>query len=150
MAELAASEGTVRRRVCGVVRDVTLAGYLVVVLVITLWPAPPDATSFTWLERALAWAHRVGLPDAVDVMTVEAVANVVMFVPLGVLLPWAGRARPAVAVLLGLALSAGIELTQLALPERHPTLRDVLMNTLGAALGAAAVLAVRNRSRSRP
>jgi glycopeptide antibiotics resistance protein len=48
----------------------------------------------------------------------------------------------------GFALSAAIELTQLAFPGlRRPDVNDVLMNTLGAALGFAAYrLAARLRA----
>jgi len=123
--------------------------YLAAVGVVTLWPAPPDPTQSPLLERVLAWAHGIGLPEAVDVMVVEAVANVVMFVPLGLLLPWAAGWRPWRAVPAGLALSTAIELTQIALPERVPTVQDVVMNTLGAAVGATAVDLTRRARASR-
>jgi len=66
----------------------------------------------------------------------EFLANILMFVPLGLLLtllfahPWRG-------VVLALLLSAGAELAQFVLPSRHPSLRDVLANVAGAAIGAA-------------
>ena len=66
----------------------------------------------------------------------EFLANILMFVPLGLLLtllfahPWRG-------VVLALLLSAGAELAQFVLPSRQPSLRDVLANVAGAAIGAA-------------
>jgi hypothetical protein len=124
---------------------ITLLGYLGLVLVVTLWPDPPDPGGFGWLERALRWWSGRGLPGG-DVAVVEAVANVAMFVPLGALLPAATRIGPGRAVPVGAALSILIELVQLAfLPHRVATLGDVLMNTLGAAVGAALHVAIRRR-----
>lgn len=67
---------------------------------------------------------------------IEACANVAVFVPLGGLLTlvlgnrWHG-------VALALVLSAGAELAQLVIPSRQPSLRDIVANVLGAAVGAA-------------
>lgn len=124
--------------------QVALVAYVLVVLRITQWPQLADPGAFAVLGRLLAWGHRHGLPDAVDVVVVEAVANVVMFVPLGVLLPVVLR-RPAwVAVPVGMAFSALLELGQLAFfPSRVATVQDVVMNTLGAAVGAAALVLAR-------
>lgn len=117
-----------------------LAGYLLVVLRITLWPALGADPAIAWLEQALTWLHDRGLPESFGVPLVEAAANVVMFVPLGLLLPVtvAGLAgsRRWWSVAVGLALSALIETAQLLLlPARVPTLQDVAMNTLGTLLG---------------
>jgi glycopeptide antibiotics resistance protein len=129
----------------GHVLRITLLGYLGMVLVVTLWPDPPDPGGLGWLEQGLRWWSGRGLPGG-DIAVVEAVANVVMFVPLGVLLPAATRLRPVRAVPVGAALSVLIELTQLAfLPHRVATVGDVLMNTLGAAVGAALLVAGRRR-----
>lgn len=80
---------------------------------------------------------------------IEFGANVLMFVPLGFLLtllfehPWYG-------VALALVLSAGVELAQFFIPSREPSVRDVVANVLGAALGAAlAWLIVLRRGRRR-
>lgn len=132
-------------------QDVTLLAYIVVVLVITLWPSPPDPGSIPALLRVLEWAHGAGLPEAFDLVTAEVVANVVMFVPLGLLLATSHRVRrPWLAVAAGLALSAAIETAQIALPGRYPTVQDVVANTAGAALGAAAVVAGRALRRTSP
>src|SRR5665647_2596084 len=123
---------------------ITLLGYIAAVLLITQWPDPPDPGSLGWLQRALAWLHDNGLPGVVDVLVVEALANVVMFVPLGLLLPLATRTRAWLAVPAGAGFAALIELSQLTfLPHRVASVQDVVMNTLGAALGAAVLLATR-------
>lgn len=99
---------------------------------------------------------------------IEFGANIVLFMPLGVLLPLAlglpqRRGPGAVAggtaaggtvvigtVAVGALLSIGIELGQLGIPGRVSSPFDVLANTLGTLLGVlllAAVLALR-RARS--
>jgi glycopeptide antibiotics resistance protein len=66
---------------------------------------------------------------------IEFAATIPMFAPLGFLLtllfqqPWWG-------VLLALVLSSSAELGQILIPSRQPSVRDVLANALGAALGA--------------
>lgn len=61
--------------------------------------------------------------------------NLVLFAPLGLLLARAGL-RPLWITFVGLALSTTIELLQLFIPGRWPTLRDVLSNAAGCGLGA--------------
>lgn len=68
---------------------------------------------------------------------VEFAANVALFVPLGALLTLLTR-RPWHGAALALALSVAAELTQLAVPGRVASPRDVLANVLGATLGAGA------------
>ncbi len=71
---------------------------------------------------------------------VEFTANVALFAPLG-LLVIAWRGRWWYGILGGLALSAGIETWQLfMLPARVADVRDVVANTLGAALGVGAAV----------
>ncbi|WP_424711844.1 VanZ family protein [Microbacterium sp. SLBN-111] len=101
----------------------------------TLRPVPYDAETAGFVRRFLeilaAWP-----PTAwVTFDVVEFSANVVMFVPLGLLvLAWGGR--PWHGILGGLVLSAAIETTQLLfLPTRVADVRDVVANTAGAALG---------------
>jgi len=67
--------------------------------------------------------------------------NVAVFLPLGFglagLLRGLGRAAAfGRAVLVGLGLSVTIELVQLTIPNRATDVDDVLLNTMGAALGA--------------
>lgn len=128
---------------------ITLSAYVAVVLCITQWPTPPDPNGQGWLKGALDWLHGIGLPTAVDLGVVEPLANVAMFVPLGLLLPTATRLRPWLAIGVGAAFSTLIECSQLVfLPDRVASVLDVVMNTLGAAIGAVVVLAVRARGRT--
>jgi glycopeptide antibiotics resistance protein len=79
-----------------------------------------------------------------------AAGNVALFLPFGFLLPLLAPRmdRWWRTVGAGFATSTAIELTQFAFPGlRRPDVNDVLMNTLGAALGFAAYrLAVRLRA----
>ncbi len=83
---------------------------------------------------------------------VEFTANVVMFLPLGFLLVSYLR-RPWLGFLGALALSIAAELVQHVIPGRVASVRDVLANALGAAVGALlawlTVIAARSRSRRR-
>lgn len=60
--------------------------------------------------------------------------NILLFLPLGLALGCLLRGRHR-ALLLGATLSLTIELLQLRLPGRYPTLADLVCNTLGTALG---------------
>jgi len=96
--------------------------WLAGVLALTLYPFAPLAR----VARPLTWAGAAHP----SLLAFDIVANVLLFVPLGVLAP--GR-RTVVA---GLLLSVAIETTQALLPPRTPSLLDVVANSLGVALGA--------------
>jgi hypothetical protein len=79
---------------------------------------------------------------------IEFIANVVMFTPLGFLLTLLFR-RAAVGASVGVAVSVCIELVQIVIPDRHASVRDVISNGIGAAIGAlVAWLAVLRRRQS--
>lgn len=63
--------------------------------------------------------------------------NVAVFVPFGLMLPLAVRAcrRWWATVAVGLAFSMTIELLQLQIPGRQSDVDDVILNTLGVAIG---------------
>lgn len=126
-----------RRRV-----QVVLAVYLLVVARITLWPDFADDHALGTVRALTQWLSARGVP--VTFAGVEAGANVLMFGPFGVLVGLLARRRRlwwAVVVAAGCALSAAIETSQrLFLPTRVPTVQDVVMNTLGAALGVVVLV----------
>lgn len=74
----------------------------------------------------------------VSLREAEALANVLLFVPLGALLPLAFPGSLLTVLLAAAAFgSLGVEALQyLFLPERVPSLLDVLLNTGGAAIGS--------------
>ncbi|WP_258724167.1 VanZ family protein [Cellulomonas sp. NS3] len=123
-----------------------LVVWLLLVAWITLTPDLADNDALGKVKVITQWLTARGIP--VTYAGVEAGANVVMFGPFGVLvglLVRPARAWWARVVAGGLVLSAGIETAQLLfLPTRVPTVQDVVMNTLGAALGVV-VLVVGHR-----
>ncbi|WP_318241243.1 VanZ family protein [Cellulomonas avistercoris] len=119
---------------------VALAVYLVAVGLVTLRPAPQDDATLGLARDFIAWLEATGLPVTFE--GIEAAANVVMFVPFGVLVGLLLRRPWWVVVLLGAATSGLIETVQRWLPTRYPTLQDVVMNTLGAAVGVLVLMVV--------
>jgi glycopeptide antibiotics resistance protein len=71
----------------------------------------------------------------------DVVANVGLFYPFGLLLarqfPFTRIAQALALVGAGLILSLAIELFQVYCHNRHPSLIDVVSNTIGTAVGAA-------------
>jgi glycopeptide antibiotics resistance protein len=84
----------------------------------------------------------------------QLIGNVVLFVPLGFLLPAALRSlhRAWPTLLVAAALSVLIETTQAILPEHATDVDDVILNTTGAALGffAFSLIAWTVRQRTAP
>jgi glycopeptide antibiotics resistance protein len=84
----------------------------------------------------------------------NARGNVLLFLPLGVLVPlvWM-RLRFGNAVLIAIALSCSIEIVQYVAREwinRLADVNDVILNVFGACLGLVLVFLLRWRPRSRP
>ena len=126
---------------------VGLVAYLAVLASLTLG-ASPGAVFTAVAQHArtidgLAWL-RAG--------DVERTANVLVFIPLGLLLCCALPRVPRFLVwLLCVGLSLAVEAAQVALPGREPTLIDVVTNSTGAAIGVllAMLLAGVGRLRAR-
>ncbi len=112
--------------------------------------APQPTTPGGAVDRLTRWIRwGLGFPE-ITANHVEFALNVVMFVPLTLLgafvFPRLGAAR---WMLIALAATVGIETVQfLALPDRSGGVRDVVSNSLGAALGLVLAAAVRHDLRS--
>jgi len=120
-----------------------LALYGVALALIAFWPEPVDrgASGFTHrITRAMPWL-------TYDV--IETSANVLLFVPLGVLLAYVIPRQRGAIVPLALAATLMIETGQaLFLDARTPSQRDVIANVLGATIGLVLVW-FRERRRAR-
>jgi glycopeptide antibiotics resistance protein len=119
--------------------------YVVVVLVVTLWPTTVDRGLDPYIERLLEKLWSKGVPTFVDYGFIEFSANIVFFVPVGFLL---GLLFPYglwwLAVVGGGLLSASVETAQgLFLPGRVSSIEDVIANTTGAVVGCLVAVAVR-------
>ena len=120
--------------------------YLSVLAVIAMWPTHVDSgidvVNTTAVGRWLL-AQNLTPGEAYDL--IQFSANVLLYLPLGALAMLAAtRTRWWHAVILALAVSTIFELLQAVLrPGRTADPSDVIANTLGAAVGAAMVVAVR-------
>ena len=133
-------------------------GYVVIVLALTLLPifglhtddpVAVQTTPFTSIRAGLAGGIR-------SEGFAFVVGNVLMFVPLGVLIPVVLQRRSVLLVFLAaLALSAGVELGQLAISllvgfnYRNASVDDVILNVSGAVLGYLGFVAVTYARRTR-
>lgn len=136
--------GTPRRRA---VREAVAVGYIVALLyVVFLMPVRgrDDHATALWASINLVPARTiVGIvQDHPGMVSWQLVGNVLLFVPLGFLLPrLSERAqRFAATAATALAVSVGIELVQLAmlltgLSRRSVDVDDVMLNVAGACLG---------------
>jgi len=70
-----------------------------------------------------------------DFATADFILNVALFVPLGLALGASSGVAAWTAMVIAFVVSGGVELAQLAIPGRYPTLSDVLANLLGALAG---------------
>ena len=101
---------------------------------LVLWPGGVDSDLQSALWRFL---HDLGV-EWLTFDVVQFAANVVLFIPIGLLvaliLPrrWRWLVAPGV-----LAVSAAIEGVQALLPNRHADLGDVIANTAGGLVGLA-------------
>ncbi|MDQ0372104.1 VanZ family protein [Cellulomonas humilata] len=124
-----------------------LVGVLVVAAVLVLNPWHLHDAFDAPIARGLGALHDRGLPEKLNLHAAEFAANIALFVPLGLLgallLP---RRRWWVVFVALVALSLGIELVQaVGLSYRQPSTRDVLGNSLGAAIGVGLSLALRRQ-----
>lgn len=125
---------------------ITLAGALIVLLA-TLFPFDahwPAGHSFSQIFQRFEWdiTRHSTASKIYDITT-----NIVLFMPLGfgvaarVLRSGFRRRNLAVAAaaITGMLLSMSVEMVQLFLPERDPSLIDILSNTTGALVGGLVV-----------
>ena len=112
------------------------------VVALTVGPSPG--------KLLFAFARSVPGLDELSASSVEMAANVLLFVPLALLFAAAAPRLPGVVVwLICTAASAAVETAQVVLPGRESTVRDVVLNSAGAAIGVLLhALVSRGRSRS--
>jgi len=129
---------------------VLLALYCVLVLIVTLAPFnfTMDSTLLSHEADPIEWIPFSPCPHCGELHIKYKILNTVMFMPFGILLSLRRIGKvPKIGVLLlvtfcGLAFSLGIEATQFFLPTRKPSASDVMLNALGAFLGAQLTLAL--------
>lgn len=112
--------------------------YAMLVVRVTLFPLQifmNGQRHFNW--RPFVELHWLFFNPRIALLNI--VGNVVMFMPLGALLPlWDRRYRKAWATILaGLSLTFSIELLQYLMGTRSADIDDIILNTLGTVLGFA-------------
>ena len=115
-----------------------LVAMLALLAVVAFWPSPIDQPVAGALEDILLFLHRHGIPRWFNYRFIEASANVVLFVPLGILsvLAFPGKHWWQIAAF-GLLISGCMELGQLLfLQDRYASPIDLITNASGAVLGA--------------
>ena len=130
-----------------------LLGYLTVLITASLWPTPVDGGGVVWFvtSKILQFARGVDWLNWLQYNQLEALANVVLYIPLGIflvaLLP---RLRFIPLCLIPVVFSIIVEAAQrFLLPERYSTLNDVLTNALGGLIGVIIAVGIRRLSRWR-
>jgi glycopeptide antibiotics resistance protein len=112
--------------------------YLAFVAWLTLTPQDQHTDQAQLAVRILDALHRRGYAESIDYSRMEFLANVALFVPVGVfLLLLFGTGGWWLALVASFAMTAGIETLQHEIPGRVPDERDLVANGLGAVIGVA-------------
>ncbi len=115
--------------------------YLVFVGWLTLTPASVAPTSSGFALRVLARLQREPELSWLTYDRAEFLANVALFVPIGIfLLLLFGMRWWWIAVVVAFMLTGGIETAQQSIPGRVPDQRDILANQFGASIGIVVAL----------
>jgi glycopeptide antibiotics resistance protein len=111
---------------------------LVPLAFIAFWPTPLDEPVHGQLSSILRFLHLHGIPAWFNYQSVEASANIVLFIPLGFVGLLAFPKKPSWRIgAFGLVISGCMELGQfLFLHSRFASPLDLVTNTSGAVLGA--------------
>jgi VanZ family protein len=105
---------------------------------VTLTPASEAPIPLAFAVRVLDALHRRGIAETLTINRLEFLANIGMFVPVGVfLLLLFGTGLFWVAGISSFVLTSAIETVQRSIPGRVSDPRDVVANTLGALIGIA-------------
>jgi VanZ family protein len=115
------------------------AAFLGILALIGFWPSPVDEPVQGKLSAALEFLHDHGIPGWFNYVFVEAAANVVLFVPVGIVATLAFPDKPWWRIAaLGLVVSGCMELgQQVFLSSRVASPLDLVTNTAGGVLGIA-------------
>lgn len=121
--------------------SIVTGAYLAFVAWLTLTPQPIGPTDVRLIRRVLAELHERGYAESIDYTRLEFLANIGLFVPIGMfLLLFFGAGGWWLAGLGSFATTALIETLQRQIPGRVPDERDLLANTIGGLIGVAVAL----------
>jgi glycopeptide antibiotics resistance protein len=121
--------------------SVITGGYLLFVVWLTLSPQPIGPDEQQLIQRLLDALHRRGYAESLDYERLEFLANIALFVPIGMfLLLLFGAGGWWLAAIGSFAMTAVIETLQHQIPGRVPDDRDLFANTVGALIGIVIAL----------
>lgn len=119
-----------------------------------LFIAYASLSPFTgWREQGLNFADVLAVPLALTYTHFDAALNLLSYLPLGLLIALALRARLGalasvmLALAAGMLLSAGMEYLQMYLPRRISSNMDLLSNSTGALIGALLAVSIASWTR---
>jgi len=116
-------------------------GYLAFVAWLTLTPQSYASEHISIIYRVLDALHRRGHLVMIDDARLEFLANIALFVPVGMFLMLLfGTRLWWLAVVASFALTGAIEFAQRSIPGRVPDERDLVANGLGAVIGVLVAL----------
>lgn len=114
-----------------------------------LFIAYASLSPFTgWREQGLSFIAVLGEPLRLTYTAFDATLNLLSYLPVGLLIGLALRARLnavaslAISVFLGIALSASMEYLQMYLPARISSNMDLLANSAGTLIGALLAVSI--------
>ena len=118
--------------------------YVAVVAFIVFWPGSDVPSSS--VQHIHGWLQELGAPADLSRERVEFGLNVLLFVPLSLL---GSLLKPRWTwsswVVVGYCATVGVEAIQgLLLPQRSPTMKDIVANTGGALIGAVIAWVIRH------
>lgn len=119
-----------------------------------LFIAYASLSPFTgWREQGLNFADVLAVPLALTYTHFDAALNLLSYLPLGLLIALALRARlgalasVVLTLAAGMLLSAGMEYLQMYLPRRISSNMDLLSNSTGALIGALLAVSIASWTR---
>ncbi|MBB2975476.1 VanZ family protein [Microbacterium endophyticum] len=129
----------------GKTASVLLAFYLVALTAIAVWPVPVDSAAgplLSLVQRHVPWA---------TYSRIEEGANVLLFVPFGILLMLILRHSRYLIMPICILATVAIESVQaVLLDQRTASIVDIVANTAGACLGMLLIAFVERASVGRP
>jgi glycopeptide antibiotics resistance protein len=118
---------------------IALLSYLIVLVGTTLWPKPVDGEGLLAkiTSEVLIFTSKISWLNWIQYNELEAIANVFLYIPLGIfLVVFAPRTKTLLLALVPVLVSLLAEGVQrLFLPDRYATINDVVYNALGGLLG---------------
>ena len=126
---------------------IALGSYLTILAAASLWPKPIDGQGLlaNLTKQILLFTSNVSWLNWLKYDQLEALANVLLYVPLGIfLVAFLPKAKLWLVCLVPALVSLLAEGSQrLFLPNRYATTNDVFVNTLGGVLGIVIAVSIR-------